>query len=176
MKPGWWMSCISTTNVVPARSLHRTSRIDSLAPSARGSCSLGRYSSETMVCASRRSSRSFKRRRRMSGCVAKMRRKTKSFFRSAKAMPHLAPGSTGAQAGRGRARVQRRGAAPRYEARGTAGATNSVPQLPPDAVVIVDNLSAHHSEDARDALEAHDLAVVDDPDDVDDEEIADALK
>ena len=51
-----------------------------------------------------------------------------------------------------------------------------IPQLPPDAVVIVDNLSAHHSEDARDALEAHGLTVVDDPDDVDDEEIADALK
>lgn len=51
-----------------------------------------------------------------------------------------------------------------------------IPQLPPDAVVIVDNLSAHHSEDARDALEAHDLVVVDDPEDVDDEEIADALK
>jgi transposase len=51
-----------------------------------------------------------------------------------------------------------------------------IPQLPPDAVVIVDNLSAHHSEDARDALEAHGLAVVDDPDDVEDEEIADALK
>ena len=51
-----------------------------------------------------------------------------------------------------------------------------IPQLPPDAVVIVDNLSAHHSEDAREALEAHDFAVVDDPEDVDDEEIADALK
>ena len=51
-----------------------------------------------------------------------------------------------------------------------------IPQLPPNAIVVVDNLSAHHSEDARDALEAQDLAVVDDPEDDEDEEVADALK
>ena len=47
------MSCISTTKVVPARSLHRTSRIDSFAPTTRGSCSLGRYSMETMAASPR---------------------------------------------------------------------------------------------------------------------------
>jgi len=36
----------------PARSLQRTSRIDSFAPSTRGSCSLGRYSICSMVWAS----------------------------------------------------------------------------------------------------------------------------
>jgi transposase len=51
-----------------------------------------------------------------------------------------------------------------------------IPQLPPDAVVVVDNLSAHHSEDARDALEAHGFVVVDDPEDIDDKEVADALR
>jgi transposase len=50
-----------------------------------------------------------------------------------------------------------------------------IPQLPQDAVVIVDNLSAHHSEDAREALEANGFVVVDDPEDVDDKEVADAL-
>lgn len=50
-----------------------------------------------------------------------------------------------------------------------------IPQLPQDAVLVVDNLSAHHSEDARDALETHGLVVVDDPEDVDDKEVADAL-
>lgn len=38
-----------------------------------------------------------------------------------------------------------------------------IPQLPPNAIVVVDNLSAHHSEDARDALEASGLVVFDDP-------------
>src|SRR5262249_21421592 len=51
-----------------------------------------------------------------------------------------------------------------------------IPQLPPNATIVVDNLSAHHSEDARDALEAHGLVVVDGQEDVDDEEVADALK
>ena len=50
-----------------------------------------------------------------------------------------------------------------------------IPQLPQDAILVVDNLSAHHSEDARDALETHGLVVVDDPEDVDDKEVADAL-
>jgi len=49
-----------------------------------------------------------------------------------------------------------------------------IPQLPPDAVVVVDNLPAHHSEDAREALEAHGLVVVD-PEDDENEEVADAL-
>ena len=44
-----------------------------------------------------------------------------------------------------------------------------IPQLPPDAVVIVDNLSAHHSEDARDALEASGFVVFDDSEEVADE-------
>lgn len=44
MKPGIWMNCISTAHVGPARSLHRTSRIDNYAPITSGSCSLGRYS------------------------------------------------------------------------------------------------------------------------------------
>jgi transposase len=51
-----------------------------------------------------------------------------------------------------------------------------IPQLPPDSVVVVDNLSAHHSEDARDAIEAHGFVVVDDPEDVESKEVADALK
>jgi hypothetical protein len=50
-----------------------------------------------------------------------------------------------------------------------------LPHLPPNAIVVVDNLSAHDSEDARDALEAHGLVVVDDQED-DDEEVADALE
>ncbi len=50
-----------------------------------------------------------------------------------------------------------------------------IPQLPPNAVVVVDNLPAHHSEDARDALETHGLVVVDDPEDVDEQEVGDAL-
>ena len=49
-----------------------------------------------------------------------------------------------------------------------------IPQLPPNAVVVVDNLPAHHSEDAREALEAHGLVVVD-PEDNEDEDVADAL-
>jgi transposase len=44
-----------------------------------------------------------------------------------------------------------------------------LPQLPPDAIVVVDNLSAHHSEDARDALEARGFVVFDDPEEVADE-------
>ena len=36
-------------------------------------------------------------------------------------------------------------------------AEQMLPQLPPNAIVVVDNLSAHHSEDAREALEAHDF-------------------
>ena len=50
-----------------------------------------------------------------------------------------------------------------------------IPQLPPDAVVVVDNLSAHHSEDARDALEVHGFVVVDNLEDLDDKEVADAM-
>ena len=46
-----------------------------------------------------------------------------------------------------------------------------IPQLPANAVVVVDNLPAHHSEDAREALEAHGLVVVD-PEDVDDDDVA----
>jgi transposase len=38
-----------------------------------------------------------------------------------------------------------------------------VPLLPPDAIVVVDNLGAHHSEDATDALEARGVVVVDTP-------------
>jgi transposase len=49
-----------------------------------------------------------------------------------------------------------------------------IPQLPPNAIIVVDNLSAHHSEDAREALEAHGLVVVD-PEEDDDDEVADAL-
>lgn len=49
-----------------------------------------------------------------------------------------------------------------------------IPQLPPNAVVVVDNLPAHHSEDAREALEAQGLVVVDSEDD-EDEEVAGAL-
>jgi transposase len=47
-----------------------------------------------------------------------------------------------------------------------------IPQLPPNAIVVVDNLSAHHSEDARDALEASGFAVFDEfdhPEDVADQ-------
>src|SRR5262249_53336280 len=62
-----------------------------LGPLRQGSCSLGRYSICSMVWASVRSSRSLSRPRRMSGWVAKIRRKTKSFFRSAKAMPYPCP-------------------------------------------------------------------------------------
>ena len=46
-----------------------------------------------------------------------------------------------------------------------------IPQLPPNAVVVVDNFPAHHSEDARQALEAHGLFVVD-PEDADEDEEA----
>src|ERR1700722_5176381 len=49
-----------------------------------------------------------------------------------------------------------------------------IPQLPPSAIVVVDNLSAHHSEDAREALEASGFGVIDDPEEVTDEEAADA--
>jgi transposase len=49
-----------------------------------------------------------------------------------------------------------------------------IPQLPPDAVIVVDNLPAHHSEDAREALEAHGLVVVD-PEDDEDVDVVDAL-
>jgi transposase len=48
-------------------------------------------------------------------------------------------------------------------------AEQMIPQLPPNAVVVVDNLSAHHSEDARDALEASGFTVFDDPEEVADE-------
>lgn len=41
-----------------------------------------------------------------------------------------------------------------------------LPQLPPNAIVVVDNLSAHHSEDARDALEARGFIVFDEPEEV----------
>jgi transposase len=51
-----------------------------------------------------------------------------------------------------------------------------IPQLPPDSIVVVDNLSAHRSEDAREALEAHGFVVVDDPEDIEDKVIADALE
>jgi len=51
-----------------------------------------------------------------------------------------------------------------------------IPQLPPDSIVVVDNLSAHHSEDAREALEANGFVVVDDPEDIEDKEVADALE
>jgi transposase len=44
-----------------------------------------------------------------------------------------------------------------------------IPQLPPNAIVVVDNLSAHHSEDARDALEASGFVVFDDLEEVADE-------
>ncbi len=104
MKPARWMSCISTTNVFPARSWQRTSRIESFAPVISGSCSIGRYSIPSMVWSPIRSSRSLSSPRRMSGCLAKIRRKTKSFFRSAKAMSssyrRRGPGaSDGAQRG-----------------------------------------------------------------------------
>ena len=36
-----------------------------------------------------------------------------------------------------------------------------LPHLPPDAIAVVDNVGAHHSEDARDALEARGVIVVD---------------
>jgi hypothetical protein len=49
-----------------------------------------------------------------------------------------------------------------------------IPQLPPNAIVVVDSLSAHASEDTRDALGAHGHVVVDDQED-DAEEVADAL-
>jgi DDE superfamily endonuclease len=41
-----------------------------------------------------------------------------------------------------------------------------IPQLPPNAIVVVDSLSAHLSEDARDALEASGFVVFDDPEEV----------
>jgi transposase len=46
---------------------------------------------------------------------------------------------------------------------GTYMAEQVLPLLPPDAIVVVDNLGAHHSEDARDALEARSVVVVDSP-------------
>jgi hypothetical protein len=49
-----------------------------------------------------------------------------------------------------------------------------IPQLPSNAIVVVDNLSAHHSEDARDALEARGFVVFDDPEEV--AEVADKPK
>lgn len=49
-----------------------------------------------------------------------------------------------------------------------------IPQLPPNAVVVVDNLPAHQSEDAREALEAHGHVVVDSEND-EGEDFADAL-
>jgi transposase len=55
-------------------------------------------------------------------------------------------------------------------------AEQMIPQLPPDSIVVVDNLSAHHSEDAREALEAHGFVVVDDPEDIEDKEVANALR
>lgn len=36
-----------------------------------------------------------------------------------------------------------------------------LPRLPPDAIAVVDNVGAHHSEDALDALEARGVIVVD---------------
>ena len=50
-----------------------------------------------------------------------------------------------------------------------------IPHLPPNAIVVVDNLSAHDSEDAYDALAAHGHVVVDDKED-DDEDVDDALE
>lgn len=50
-----------------------------------------------------------------------------------------------------------------------------IPHLPPNAIVVVDNLSAHDSEDAHDALVAHGHVVVDDQED-DEEDVADALE
>ena len=38
-----------------------------------------------------------------------------------------------------------------------------LPQLRPDAIIVVDNAPAHHSEDVRDPLEAHSILVVDSP-------------
>lgn len=46
---------------------------------------------------------------------------------------------------------------------GTYMAEHVIPRLPPDAIAVVDNLGAHHSEDARDALEARGVIVVDGP-------------
>jgi transposase len=37
-----------------------------------------------------------------------------------------------------------------------------LPLLPPDAIVVVDNLSAHHAEEACNTLEEHGIVVVDD--------------
>jgi transposase len=47
-----------------------------------------------------------------------------------------------------------------------------IPKLPPSAIVVVDNLSAHHSEDAREALDARGFVVIDDPEEVADEQAA----
>jgi transposase len=49
-----------------------------------------------------------------------------------------------------------------------------IPQLPPSAIVVVDNLSAHHSEDAREALEARGFGVLDDPEEIAAEQTAHA--
>ena len=46
---------------------------------------------------------------------------------------------------------------------GTYMAEQVLPHLPPDAIVVVDNDGAHHSEDACDALEARGVIVVDSP-------------
>lgn len=46
---------------------------------------------------------------------------------------------------------------------GTYMAEQVLPHLPPDAIAVVDNLGAHHSEDACDALEARGVLVVDSP-------------
>ena len=46
---------------------------------------------------------------------------------------------------------------------GTYLAEYVLPHLPPDAIAVVDNLGAHHSEDAREALEARGVLVVDNP-------------
>jgi len=42
-----------------------------------------------------------------------------------------------------------------------------VPLLPPDGIAVVDNLPAHHAEDASDALEARGVVVVDDVEEAD---------
>ena len=51
-----------------------------------------------------------------------------------------------------------------------------VPLLPPDAIAVVDNLGAHHSEDASDALEAHGVVVVDTPAEIGEEPQAQGIQ
>ena len=46
---------------------------------------------------------------------------------------------------------------------GTYMAEQVLPHLPPDAIAVVDNVGAHQSEEARDALEARGVIVVDSP-------------